>query len=129
MSKPKKMDDRCPLKLSEQPDRFCPLAVQRLKALRYAGRELTEEEEALLPGCPWAISHQLANYCFFNYISQYPTDKKSASDMEVAHLCNLSIDTVKHIEKNSIKKLKETDDLKEIAEEYGQDAVITNNID
>ena len=124
MSKPNPMDTRCPLKLEEQPARFCPLAVQRLKALRHAGRELTEKEEALLPGCPWAVNHQLANYCFFNYITQYPSEKKSTSDMEVAHLCNISIETVKLIEKSSIKKLKEAEDLKEVADEYGQDAII-----
>lgn len=129
MSKSIKMDSRCPLKLEEQPERFCPLAVQRLKALRHAGRELTEEEEALLPGCKWAISHQLSNYCFFNYISQYPSDKKTTSDMETAHLCSISIETVKQIEKTAIKKLKDTDDLKEVAEEYGQDAVITDKLD
>jgi hypothetical protein len=128
MQKPKKMDTRCPLKLEEQPARFCPLAVQRLKALRHAGRELTEEEEALLPGCQWAVNHQLANYCFFNYITQYPSDKKAISDMETAHLCNISIETVKQIEKTAIKKLKESEEMKEVSDEYGQDVVISDNI-
>lgn len=40
----KKFDQRCPRKLDDAPDTWCALAVQRLKALRHAGRELTEEE-------------------------------------------------------------------------------------
>jgi hypothetical protein len=47
-----KMDERCPRRLEEMPDSWCPLAVMRLKAIRNAGRELSEEEEALLPGVP-----------------------------------------------------------------------------
>ena len=101
-----KMDKRCPRRLEEMPESWCPLAVMRLKAIRNAGRELTEEEEALLPGCPWAIDHQLAHYCFFEYLSNYTSDK-SVSDIELASLLNVSVDTVKKIEKNAINKMRE----------------------
>lgn len=101
-----KMDDRCPRRLEEMPDSWCPLAVLRLKAIRNAGRELTEEEEALLPGCPWAIDHQLAHYCFFQYLTTYTTEK-SVSDIELAALLNVSVETVKKIEKTAITKMRE----------------------
>ena len=39
------MDCRCPRKLKQLPRAWCPLAVLKLKALRNAERELTEEEE------------------------------------------------------------------------------------
>ena len=101
-----KMDDRCPRRLEEMPDSWCPLAVLRLKAIRNAGRELTEEEEALLPGCPWAIDHQLAHYCFFEYLVTYTTEK-SVSDIELAALLNVSVETVKKIEKTALAKMRE----------------------
>lgn len=87
------------------PDSWCPLAVMRLKAIRNAGRELSEEEEALLPGCPWAVDHQLAHYCFFKYLTEF-TSEKSVSDIELAALLNVSVDTIKKIEKGAITKMR-----------------------
>ena len=107
-------DKRCPRQLDSSPNTFCPLAVMRLKALRHAGRELTEEEESLLPGCPWALSHQLSNYCFFKFIEEFTPDDKPLSDMEIAHFCNLSTETVKKIEKKALQKTRETPDFAEI---------------
>lgn len=101
-----KMDKRCPRRLENMPDSWCPLAVMRLKAIRNAGRELSEEEEALLPGCPWAIDHQLAHYCFFEYLSKFTTEN-SISDIELAGLLNVSVDTVKKIEKTALVKMRE----------------------
>jgi hypothetical protein len=46
-----KMDKRCPRALKSMPSEWCPLAVMRLRAIRTAGRELSEEEESRLPGC------------------------------------------------------------------------------
>ena len=100
------MDSRCPRQLSEHPTTFCPLAVMRLRAIRTAGKELSEEEESLLPGCPWSVNHQLANYCFFKYIADYAGDKPP-SDLEIAALNNISIDTVKKTEKSALSKIRE----------------------
>jgi hypothetical protein len=101
-----KMDSRCPRRLEEMPDSWCPLAVLRLKAIRNAGRELSEEEESLLPGCPWAIDHQLAHYCFFQYLTEY-TSEKQVSDIELAALLNVSVETIKKIEKSAIAKMRD----------------------
>ncbi len=95
------------------PDTWCPLAVLRLKAIRNAGRELTEEEESMLPGCPWAVDHQLAHYCFFKYLSEFTQDKP-VSDIELAALLNVSIDTIKRIEKSALSKMRDHDSFKEI---------------
>ena len=100
-----KMDKRCPRRLEGMLENWCPLAVLRLKAIRNAGRELTEEEESLLPGCPWAVDHQLAHYCFFQYLTEYTSDK-SVSDIELAALLNVSVDTVKKIEKTALAKMR-----------------------
>jgi hypothetical protein len=101
------MDKRCPRHLESMPDSWCPLAVLRLKAIRNAGRELTEEEEAKLPGCPWAVDHQLSHYCFFQNLAEFTQDK-SVSDIELAALLNVSVDTIKKIEKTALTKMRDS---------------------
>lgn len=115
MSKKPAMDERCPRQLKTHPNSWCPLAVLRLKAIRNAGRELTEEEESKLPGCPWAVNHQLANYCFFQYIRDYG-DGAPSSDIEIASLLYLSPETVKKVEKAALVKMREDSQFKEIKE-------------
>lgn len=104
------MDKRCPRQLENMPDSWCALAVLRLKAIRNAGRELTEEEESKLPGCQWSVDHQLAGYCFFKYLATYTSDKQ-LSDIEIAALLNVSVETVKKIEKTALSKMKNSEEL------------------
>lgn len=120
----KSMDNRCHRQLKEMPCSYCPLAVQRLKAIRHAGRELTEEEESALPGCPWAINHQLANYCFFKFIAEFTPDDKPLSDMEIAHFCSISTETVKKVEKKGLQKMREDHDIAEIISTSGGDRIM-----
>jgi hypothetical protein len=115
MNEDRKMDSRCPRKLAELPCEFCPLAVLRLKALRNSPVELSEEEEAKLPGCPWAINHQMSNYCFFAYIKDYLD--VPPSDKEIAHMNNISVNTVKEIESRALEKIKDMDIIKDIGDE------------
>lgn len=100
-----KMDKRCPRKLDELPCDFCPLAVLRLKALRNNDKEQTETEEDKLPGCPWAVNHQMSNYCFFKYSKDYLNNPPS--DKEIAHMNSVSVETVKTVEKEALNKIKE----------------------
>ena len=100
-----KMDKRCPRGLDCMPESWCPLAVLRLKAIRNAGKELSEEEESLLPGCKWAVDHQLAHYCFFKYLTEFTQDHQ-VSDVELAALLNVSVDTIRKIEKRALLKMK-----------------------
>lgn len=125
----KPMDKRCPRQLEAMPDTFCPLAVQRLKALRHAGRELTEEEESRLPGCPYAVNHQLANYCFFKLAETYIPDGRGFSDMEVAHFLNVSMDTIKKVEKKAVQRMRESATFKEIIDIYDGDQVMEEAAD
>jgi hypothetical protein len=121
-----KMDSRCPRALECMPEGFCPLAVMRLRAIRTAERELTEEEEANLPGCPWAVNHQMSNYCFFKYISEYTGDKPP-SDVEVASLNCISVDTVKKVEKSALSKIRETEEFKSLKESMEGDSVVNEH--
>jgi hypothetical protein len=121
-----KFDKRCPRALEYAPDTWCPLAVMRLKAIRTAGRELTEEEESMLPGCPWAVNHQLANYCFFKYIKDYAADKPP-SDVEIASLNCISIETVKKTEKIVLNKIRDTEEFKSLKEDLNGEGVVTEH--
>lgn len=123
MADDSKMDRRCPRALKAMPGEWCPLAVLRLRAIRTAGRELTEEEEAKLPGCPWAVNHQLANYCFFKYIQEY-SGEKPPSDVEVASLNCMSVDAVKKTEKTALTKIRDTEQFKDLKESLDGESVI-----
>lgn len=126
MSKCGKMDQRCPRHLKDLPDNWCSLAVLRLKAIRNAGRELTEEEEANLPGCPWAVQHQMANYCFFKYIQEFTGDK-APSDLEIASLIGVSIDTVKKTEKSALTKMRSLPEFEDLKEMHGDESVVSDS--
>jgi len=112
-----KMDKRCPRQLQTLPDSWCHLAVLRLKAIRNAGRELTEAEEASSPGCPWAVNHGLAHYCFFTYLSKYASEK-SLSDVEIAALLDVSMDTVKKTEKIALSKIRQAEAFADLIESH-----------
>jgi hypothetical protein len=120
------MDPRCPRALEKLPGEWCPLAVMRLRAIRTAGRELTEEEEAKLPGCPWSVNHQLANYCFFSYIKNFSGDK-TPSDIEVASLNCMSVDAVKKTEKTALNKIRETEQFMDLKESMEGENVVTEH--
>jgi hypothetical protein len=121
-----KMDSRCPRALETLPEGFCPLAVMRLRAIRTAGRELTEEEESKLPGCPWAVNHQLANYCFFKYIKEFAGDKPP-SDIEVASLNCMSVDAVKKTEKVALTKIRDTDQFQDLKDSMEGENVVSEH--
>lgn len=127
-SKPttQQMDPRCPRKLENHPERWCPLAVMRLKALRNAERELTEEEENKLPGCPWAVNHQLANYCFFKYAAEYLDPNNPPSDSEIAHFNNISQETVKKTVKTAITKGKDVAGIKELMDSKDGESILSD---
>ena len=98
----------------------------RLKAIRMAGRELTEDEESKLQGCPWGVNHQLANYCFFKYIKEYASDKPP-SDVEIASLNGISIDTVKKTEKIALAKIRETKEFSSLKEAMNGESVVSEH--
>jgi len=118
-----KMDKRCPRALECMPDSFCPLAVMRLRAIRTAGRELTEEEESKLPGCPWSVNHQMSNYCFFDYIKNFSGDKQP-SDVEVASLNCISVEAVKKTEKIALNKIRDTEQFKDLKESLDGESIV-----
>jgi DNA-directed RNA polymerase sigma subunit (sigma70/sigma32) len=108
------------------PNTFCPLAVMRLRAIRTAGRELTEEEENALPGCPWAVNSQTANYCFFKYIDEFASEQ-TLSDVEVAALNCLSVETVKKVEKEAMNKIRNREEFASLKEELNGESIFEHS--
>jgi hypothetical protein len=121
-----KMDKRCPRGLECMPGEWCPLAVLRLRAIRTAGRELTEDEESKLPGCPWAVNHQVANYCFFKYIQDFSGDK-APSDIEIASLNCISVEAVKKTEKAALSKIREAEQFKSLKEDMNGEGIVSES--
>ena len=121
------MDKRCPRALEKFPTSYCPLAVMRLRAIRTAGRELTEEEESNLPGCPWSVNHQMSNYCFFDYIKNFSGDKQP-SDIEVASLNCMSVEAVKKTEKIALNKIRDTEQFKALKESLDGESIVTEHL-
>jgi len=119
------MDLRCPRKLKDFPTEWCSLAVLRLKALRNADKELSEEEENNCPGCPWAIAHQLSSYCFFKYAVEY-LHESTVSDVEIAYLNSISVETVKKIEKIALEKFKNSGMVREMVSICGEKDILSN---
>lgn len=121
-------DPRCPRQLAETPDSFCPLAVMRLRAIRTAGKELSEEEENALPGCPWAVNSQTANYCFFKYIDEFASEQ-TLSDVEVAALNCLSVETVKKVEKEAMAKIKNREEFANLRKNLEGESIFESSSD
>lgn len=121
------MDTRCPRQLKDMPDQFCPLAVQRLRAIRTAGKELTEEEESKLSGCCWAVNSQTANYCFFKYINEF-TSEQTLSDVEVAALNCLSVETVKRIEKEAMAKIRNREEFANLRSDLDGESIFEGSL-
>ncbi len=120
------MDSRCPRMLDKMPTEFCPLAVMRLRAIRTAGRELTEEEENALPGCPWAVNSQTANYCFFKHIDEFASEQ-TLSDVEVAALNCLSVDTVKRVEREAMAKIRNRQEFASLRKDLDGESIFENS--
>lgn len=121
-----KMDERCPRRLTNMPDSFCPLAVQRLRAIRTVGKELTEEEESKLGGCCWAVNSQTANYCFFKYIDEFASNQ-TLSDVEVAALNCLSVETVKKVEKEAMNKIKNCEEFANLGKQLNGESIFEDS--
>lgn len=121
-----KMDCRCPRQLTDMPEDWCPQAVMRLRAIRHFEGELTEEAEASLRGCPWAVQNQMASYCFFKYMALYGSDTtKQLSDVEIAHLLGgIPVEDIKKAEKQGLIKLKQADYVTELKEMYNGEQIL-----
>jgi len=106
----------CPLQMQNLPKHwasggqklhYCPVAVTRLKAIRAAradGKVLTQEEEAQLPGCPWAVKSQMSGYCWFIY-EAISMPEQPTLDADIAAILDLPVDQVKSCALSAAQKI------------------------
>lgn len=126
----------CLLKLESLPSNWmhadktlkvCPLAVARLKHIRAAvatkGKELSEAEEARLPGCPYAIRNQMCGYCFFIYEATLLNDTPP-TDTEIAYMLDISVDCVRSTFETALAKSKSSDFVKELKEAMQGEVIV-----
>lgn len=118
------MDSRCPMQLKEYPTTFCPMAVIRLKAVKSAESFPSEEEEAGMPGCDFAINHQQSCYCWFRYARDYLS--RETSHYEIAHLLNIPEEEVVAIEVAAMEKVKRSAQISEIDRSFDKGGVFEN---
>jgi hypothetical protein len=122
-----RFNKKCPRQLSNLPKEYCPLAVIRLKWLRSLGREPTEEEELVAPGCNWAINNQMSGYCWFVYEAKFMPETP-ASDVEIAATLNISIDTVKQVAESAMSKIQSSEFVVEIKKTLDGESVVKESL-
>lgn len=118
---------RCPRKLATPTKEWCPLAVLRLKTLRASKKELSEAEEAALPGCAWAIDDQMSGYCWFAYEAFNMTETPS-SDVNIAAALHVSVDTVRKTADKAVQKIKSYEPIKEIRQSFNDEPVVESGL-
>ena len=103
-----KVDKRCPrgLKVYPKEESFCKLAVLELKKLRNSQEPISENEHSF---CPWFVNSQSAYYCFWVYMQKVLDTRKQMSETEMAHLLCTDVNDIKNIEKDALKKIKDTE--------------------
>ena len=117
---------KCPRKLDSLPETWCPLGALRMKAIRSLGREPTQSEEAGLPGCPWAISHQFSGYCWFKYESEYMSDS-TPSDQEAAALLGLTPETIRKTSDQALDKVRNSKFVHDLKKQYGTNPIVDDS--
>jgi hypothetical protein len=109
------MDCRCPRGLRRVPKVFCPLAVARLRWMEGLGREPTEDEEEVAPGCPWSIRNHSASFCFFKFMENI---EEPLTESQISHQLCLSEHSIKKSKDIALCKLAKTEVFAEIRETH-----------
>lgn len=131
--------ESCLLKLEDLPKawgsggqrlHYCPLAVTRLKAiraLRATGSQVTETEEAGLPGCPFAVKSQMSGYCSFIYEARFMPDTPLL-DTDIAAMLEISIDQVRIAADSALAKIQADPTIMEIKESLGSESILEERL-
>ena len=109
----------CPRRLNCLPTEACPMALERLRALKNQTDKKLKEGE-ILKGCAWYCDSSDANYCFFSQVS---ADPGPYADEDISSLLAIPTSQVLKTYESGIanlKALKDTDLLKEM-KEMGQE--------
>ena len=107
--KPSDFKAVCPRQLDGPPCSACPLAMERLNAIKAEGpADKRKRDLESLPGCPWYIASSEYNYCFWNLAKELQDDPRS--DREICDLLMISQATLDRTFDAAIEKFKNAKD-------------------
>jgi hypothetical protein len=112
----KRMDFRCPLALLDFPKTICPLAVERLQALKEQKGNVLHHQEDEMGGCPHYINDKESNYCFFKYI--HDNEGKIHSNVETADKMMLTQASIYSAYTRGLEFLSESDLINDLKEDF-----------
>lgn len=100
-----KFYDVCPRQLDCLPCEACPLALDRINAIKAESAAERKQNHDAEPnvGCPWFIASSDHNYCFWSYNESLGNDP--ASDREISDLLLMSKATLTQEYTDAISKL------------------------
>lgn len=99
----------CPRQLDSPPCSSCPLALEKLNAVRADALDKRRTESNT--GCPWYIASQEHHYCFWIYAE---TLEETVSDKEICALLGISQSVLEKTFASAVEKLKQIKDTEEI---------------
>lgn len=107
--KPSDFKEVCPRKLDSPPCSACPLAMERLNAIKAEGpADKRKRDLESLPGCPWYIASSENHYCFWNLAKELQDDPRT--DREICDLLMISQVILDRTFDSAIEKFKDTKD-------------------
>lgn len=126
-----KFQEVCPRQLKSTPCEACPLALERINAIKSetASERKKKDMEEPSVGCPWFVSSADHNYCFWSYSESLYNDP--SSDREICDTLLIPKPTLDKEFKSAISKLEAIRDSEAIQEfkESVMDAAISEEID
>lgn len=118
MDKPNKFQEVCPRKLNSPPCSACPLAMERINAIKAEGpADKRKKDLDTLPGCPWYISSSGHSFCFWNLANELqddPRGDREICDMLMINSAMLDKTFTSAIE--CLEKIKDSEALKALQE-------------
>lgn len=125
----KKFKEVCPRQLSELPCESCPLALERINAIKSDNSDKRKRDLEPSVGCPWFVASAEHNYCFWLYNKFL--DNEPVTDRETCDLLLISKQLMEKTFESAIDKLRELKDtsaIKDLAESV-LDIAEQSNID
>jgi hypothetical protein len=98
-----KIAEVCPRGLMCCPTEACPLAMDRINALKAEGPACRRSKEPeSLPGCPWHVSSRDHHYCFWVLAETLQDDPMT--DREICDLLLISPETLEAVFQSACRK-------------------------
>ena len=128
-NKLKKFKEVCPRQLSDLPCESCPIALERINAIKADGSDKKKRDSEPQVGCPWFVASSEHHFCFWVY-NQF-LDGDPASDREICDQLLISKPVLEKTFESAIEKLqeiKESPEMRDLVESVA-DMAEQSNVD